>query len=106
MDDFRREIWLQVRSEFAAGRALYICTELQDWLRANGLLEYGASDEEAVATLQEFFPEFRKLADGRLWRQDGSSAIWEAWRINPPWFPYKCPEPRLALIDYILTSTT
>jgi hypothetical protein len=106
MDDFKREIWMQVRADIAAGRANYICTELCIWLRANGLLEYGASDKDALAATQEFFPEFWKLKDTRFWRPDGSSSTWESCEINPPWFSFGWPEPRLALIDYILTSTT
>lgn len=106
MDDFKRGIWLEIRTKFATGRGLYICNELKAWMRQNGMLEYDATEEEQEAALHEVFPELAKLSDGKIWYTQSWSQDWTGLKINPPWFACEWPEPRLALIDYILTSTT
>lgn len=107
MDDLKREIWMQVRAEIQATQGSYICNQLEKWMRSNGLLpRYRITDGKQQAILEEFFPEFGKLADGVIWYRSGSHSVPAFPDSCPPWFEREWKEPRLALIDYILTSTT
>ena len=103
MDDFKREIWMQIRAEVKTLEKTFICNRMKNWLWANGVLKGSESENEEQAVVEEFFPEFVRLKDGILWsREEGRPAV----GFDPPWFRTGWKEPRLALIDYILTSTT
>lgn len=107
MDDFRRAIWMQIRTEVQTSADLYVCNQLKSWMRRNGVLPYfGIICEEEQAILEEFFPELGKLADGIIWDRSGTGARATGIDSCPPWFEMGWKEPRLALIDHILTSTT
>lgn len=98
---------MQIRAEVQALAFPYICNQLKDWLRSNGVLPYyGVTVEEQQAILEEFFPELGKPADGVMWYRSGRYSVGEFLDPCPPWFEMGWKEPRLALIDHILTSTT
>lgn len=105
MDDFKREIWMRVREGLVAGKSDWICNALEKELWKLQIAIYLESAENSLAILQEFFPEFFALNDGKMWLSNGEYQFHQEDSISPSWFESYWLEPRLRLIDHILSST-
>lgn len=98
MDTMKKEIYIEARRLLESGpKEYYLCLALRSALRDIT----GMSARLPIET-EEFFPEVNEMDDGVSWSRTGrideglvgsTLAWWDA-----PW-----PEPRLRMIDYLLS---
>ncbi len=103
MDTLKKEIYIEARRLLESKEHDYLCCALKDaactvlWL----------SDIYSDSTLHELFPEFIAMYDGKYWHQNSEKFD----RVKVPsseitiagWWDQGWPEPRLAIIDYLLS---
>ena len=100
MDDYKRGLYLQVRSELerrsTLDLTLFVCFELNKVLLDEGSLFDPNSRE---GHLQDLFPEFFALFDGFEWFDSGLKCKIE---MNDAWWSRYWLEPRIRALDCIL----
>lgn len=119
MDDFKREMYMKAKQTLENDEEYFVCNALLEVLSeysvypecAENQIEYEedsyfneiyAYQKESI--LREFFPEFTRLNDKRVWDPDGTyreqQGIRDVW-----WSPFerwKGKDPRILILDTIL----
>jgi hypothetical protein len=125
MDDMKRAMYLRAR-EIIAGKLknrvdytdpthsyTYVCTALRAAFREETGFQPGLTIQPLGAFVQEFFPEFVELYDGCHWTRGElhrdhddmpPELTDEPTDIDSAWWESGWAEPRLRLIDYILST--
>ena len=119
MDDFKREMYMKALQKIKDCEEYFICNALLEILSeysiypecAENLEEYGEdlSDKNLYnyrkeSILKEFFPEFMRLNDGRVWGPDGTYSKQQGVQ-NVWWSPFehwKVKYFRIEILDTIL----
>ncbi len=101
MDTLKKEIYIDARSLLESGEHEYLCHALK---RATCNILGTAHELNTDDVLCELFPEFIVMDDGVFWcKQYRKTLSLTRMGVGMAWWEYKWPEPRIAMIDYLLS---
>jgi hypothetical protein len=101
MDTLKKEIYIEARSLLESGEHEYLCHALK---RATCNILGTKYDIHSDDVLYDLFPEFIAMDDGVFWHKQYRKVL-ELPKIGAggAWWEYEWPEPRIAMIDYLLS---
>jgi hypothetical protein len=99
MDTLKKEIYIEARAMLESGTTDFLCHALQ-----SATCYILGTDDVSNDELSELFPEFFAMDDGFFWFDQ------HIRMLNPimkgpcrAWWNWGWPEPRIAMIDYLLS---
>ena len=123
MDWIKREMYMAAKEKLESCEEAFVCHALiavlaeyglvyseqaeftsEDWNSWNNLDDQDKCHYKVEKLLQEFFPEFMRLNDGKIWNEYGNFrkqiGIQDMWWDKWPQWPWG--DPRILILDTIL----
>ena len=110
MDDLKLSIYMEARRMIEEGKSEFVCRALRYATEDITGMAFECGGATLHAVLEEFFPEFFELYDGKYWSFDweptGEKVFYSAGELDThsAWWFYEWKEPRLAIIDFIINN--